>query len=64
MIDEIFREPAVLKFTGWSHATLWERVKEGVFPKPVKLGARAVGRFTSDLVDHQKKLRAQVSLRN
>ena len=49
MVDEIHREPAVLKYTGWSHATLWQRVKDGVFPKPVKLGSRAVGWFTSDI---------------
>ena len=59
MVDEIHREPAVLKYTGWSHATLWQRVKDGVFPKPVKLGPRAVGWFTSDIAEHQKQLRAQ-----
>lgn len=59
MLDEIHREPAVLKFTGWSHATLWQRVKEGSFPKPVKLGSRAVGWLTSDIREHQTKLKAQ-----
>jgi prophage regulatory protein len=58
-LDEIYREPAVRKFTGWSHATLWQRVKDGVFPAPVKLGARAVGWFSSDIAEHQKRLKAQ-----
>ena len=58
-IDEIHREPAVRKATGWSHATLWQRVRDGLFPKPVKLGERAVGWFSSDLVEHQEKLRSQ-----
>ena len=58
-LDRIHREPAVREATGWSHATLWKRIAEGQFAKPVKLGARAVGWFTSDLVEHQQKLRAQ-----
>jgi prophage regulatory protein len=59
MVDEIYREPAVLKFTGWSHSTLWARVKDGAFPKPVKIGSRAVGWFSSDILEHQKQLKAQ-----
>ena len=59
MVEEIHREPAVCKATGWSHATLWQRIKDGMFPRPVKLGARAVGWFTSDIVEHQEKLQAQ-----
>ncbi len=58
-IDRVYREPEVREATGWSHATLWQRIKDGQFAKPVKLGARAVGWFGNDIVEHQEKLRAQ-----
>jgi prophage regulatory protein len=56
-IDQILREKAVLEATGWSHATLWKRIADGQFKKPVKLGQRAVGWFASDIAEHQARLR-------
>ena len=39
----IVRLPDVLTRTGLSRSTIYVRLAEGAFPKPVQLGARAVG---------------------
>ena len=39
----IERKPAVLDRTGMSHATLYRRISEGLFPPGVSLGNRSVG---------------------
>lgn len=39
----IERKPAVLNRTGMSHATLYRRISEGLFPPGVTLGSRSVG---------------------
>ena len=39
----IERKPAVLSRTGMSHATLYRRISEGLFPPGVTLGNRSVG---------------------
>lgn len=43
MATAILRLPAVKARTGLSRSTIYLRVSEGAFPKPVSLGARAVG---------------------
>jgi prophage regulatory protein len=43
MPEKILRLPNVLDRTGLSRSTIYLRVTEGRFPKPVSLGARAVG---------------------
>jgi prophage regulatory protein len=43
MTHHILRLPAVKASTGLSRSTLYLRIAQGVFPKPVSLGARAVG---------------------
>jgi prophage regulatory protein len=43
MMNNILRLPAVKASTGLSRSTLYLRIAQGVFPKPVSLGARAVG---------------------
>ena len=43
MTDTILRLPSVKTSTGLSRSTLYLRIAEGVFPKPVNLGGRAVG---------------------
>jgi len=42
-IPEIKRRPEVEAKTGLSRSTIYEKMKNGTFPKPVKLGPRAVG---------------------
>lgn len=46
----ILRLPEVITKTGRSRSTLYADIEAGRFPKPVKLGARAIG-FVADEVD-------------
>ena len=46
---EIKRRPEVEAKTGLSRSTIYEKMKSGTFPKPVKLGPRAVGWLESDI---------------
>ena len=39
----ILRKPDVLILTNLSKSTLYNRVKDGLWPTPISLGARAVG---------------------
>ncbi len=39
----VVRLPDVLARVGLSRSTLWRLIKAGQFPKPIKLGGRAVG---------------------
>jgi prophage regulatory protein len=39
----ILRLPAVKVITGLARSTIYLRIAQGVFPKPVSLGGRAVG---------------------
>jgi prophage regulatory protein len=49
MTNVILRLPAVKTSTGLSRSTIYLRIAEGSFPKPVSLGARAVGWLESDI---------------
>jgi prophage regulatory protein len=53
--EKIHRRPAVLELTGLSTSTLYAMMAEGTFPKPLKLGARAVGWRESDLAGWQQE---------
>ena len=48
-IPEIIRLPEVLKLTTWSKSTFYLRAEHGLFPKKVRLGARAVGYVKSEV---------------
>lgn len=41
--SKILRKPAVEDTTGMSGSSIDRKVKAGTFPKPIQLGARAVG---------------------
>jgi prophage regulatory protein len=45
----ILRLPAVKARTGISRSTIYQHVADGSFPRPVSLGARAVGWVESDI---------------
>ena len=57
MAQPIQREPAFLRRkqvetrTGLSRSTMYQYIKDGAFPKPVPLGARAVGWVESEVSD-------------
>jgi prophage regulatory protein len=55
----ILRLPAVIANIGLSRSSIYFRVAEGTFPRPVSLGARAVGWLESDI---QEWLRQRVEL--
>ncbi len=40
--SRLLRLPAVLKITGLKKSTVYASAKAGTFPKPVRLGSRAV----------------------
>ena len=50
MTHSILRLPAVKASTGLSRSTIYLRIAQGVFPRPVSLGARAVGWPASEVV--------------
>lgn len=50
MVNSILRLPAVKSETGSSRSTIYLRIKEGLWPKPVKLGPRSVGWPTSEVI--------------
>ena len=43
MVHTVLRLPAVKSRTGLSRSTIYLRVAEGRFPRPINLGGRAVG---------------------
>jgi prophage regulatory protein len=43
MLITILRLPAVKAATGLARSTIYLRVAQGLWPKPVRLGVRAVG---------------------
>jgi len=49
MANAILRLPLVKARTGLSRSTIYLRAAEGTFPKPVSLGARAVGWLESEI---------------
>jgi len=49
MSKQIYRRPDVENLIGLSRSTLYAMMAEGSFPKPVKLGKRAVGWRASDV---------------
>ena len=49
MVTSILRLPTVKARTGLSRSTIYLRVSDGKFPKPVSLGGRAVGWIESEV---------------
>lgn len=48
-MQRIVRLPGVKEFSGLQRSTIYERVKKGDFPPPIKLSQRAVGWRLDDL---------------
>ncbi len=48
-ISAVLRRPAVERITGLSRSTIYAMIASGDFPKPIKLGKRAVGWSEADL---------------
>ena len=43
MVTPILRLPAVKTDSGYSRSTIYLRIEQGLWTKPIKLGARSVG---------------------
>ena len=41
--EVLIRKDRVLKMTGWSNSTLYDRIAQGIFKPGVKMGPRMVG---------------------
>ena len=55
MTYAILRLPAVKAVTGLSRSTIYLRISEGRFPKPVSLGDRAVGWIEAEVQEWLQK---------
>jgi len=55
MTYAILRLPAVKAVTGLSRSTIYLRISEGRFPKPVSLGDRAVGWIEAEVQEWLKQ---------
>jgi len=51
MAETILRRKQVEVRTGLSRSTIYLRISKGIFPKPISLGARAVGWLESEVDD-------------
>lgn len=49
MVQTILRLPAVKAESGASRSTIYLRIQQGLWPKPVRLGPRSVGWPTSEV---------------
>jgi prophage regulatory protein len=49
MTIRILRRPEVEKLVGLSRSTIYSRLEQGTFPKPIPLGGRLVGWLEQDV---------------
>ena len=56
MIRKIYRLPDVMNMTGLSRSSIYLRVSTDEFPKPVKIGRRAVGWPEDSIIAWQAKM--------
>lgn len=57
----ILRRKQVEKRTGLSRSTIYLRIQEGTFPRPINLGARAVGWLENEI---EEWLSSRIEIRN
>ena len=56
MIKQMYRLPEVMKMTGLSRSSIYLRVSTDEFPKPVKIGRRAIGWPEESIIAWQAKM--------
>lgn len=56
MIKKIYRLPEVMNMTGLSRSSIYLRVSTDEFPKPVKIGRRAVGWPEESIIAWQSRM--------
>lgn len=55
MADHVLRLPQVQARTGLARSTIYAAAKQGTFPKPFKIGLRAVAWSESEIDDWQSE---------
>jgi len=64
MLHTILRLPTVKTRTGLSRSTIYLRIAQGTFPKPVNLGGRAVGWLEAEIQEWlQRQIEASCKAR-
>jgi prophage regulatory protein len=56
MIKKMYRLPEVMDMTGLSRSSIYLRVSTDEFPKPVKIGRRAIGWPEESIIAWQAKM--------
>ena len=56
MLKRIYRLPQVMEMTGLSRSSIYLAVSRNKFPKPMKLGSRAIGWNEEALAQWQQKI--------
>jgi prophage regulatory protein len=54
-VQRIFRRGEITAITGYNIDYVYELIKQGKFPKPIQLGARAVGWLEVDILKWQQE---------
>ena len=50
MLDKIHRMTSTIAITGLCRSTIYDSIRKGTFPQPVRLGQRAIGWRESELM--------------
>jgi predicted DNA-binding transcriptional regulator AlpA len=53
------RPKQVQKLLGIGHSKYYQDIKDGILPRPVRLGANSVAHPADEIAAYQEKLRAQ-----
>ena len=56
MVDRLLRRSEVEEITGLSRSTIYRHLDQGIFPKPVRIGPRAVRWWLSEILNHIKSM--------
>ncbi|MGM9402548.1 helix-turn-helix transcriptional regulator [Aliiroseovarius sp. KMU-71] len=51
MPEKLIRRPRVQEMTGLSRSTIYDQMERGTFPRPVRIGTRAVAWRESEVVE-------------
>ncbi len=54
MVTKFLKLPEVQARTGKSRSTIYQGINDGTFPKPIKLGPRAVGWIEAEIEAHNQ----------
>ncbi len=54
MVTKFLKLPEVQARTGKSRSTIYQGVSDGTFPRPIKLGLRAVGWIEAEIEAHNQ----------